>query len=414
MFSPILENRGARAAMYEEFYGLSARAFEPEADPNFYFPSLSSRKVMTTVGHGLNRGGGIALVSGPSGIGKTTLLLHLRERFASEPASLGLMSAAGADDSGLVVAAGRALGVEGVERRPDRALAYLGRFLEERALSGERIILFIDDAGAIGTEELAALHSLARLRLGEKPLLQIVLAGEEALADRMADIEGFDELRARLATICHLGVLLQDEMGPYLEARLKNVGWDNRPEIDAHLPDSLYRVTGGNPGAVGRMMTRLLERAAAEESMALQPDLLSAISQEFPSFAPHGLQNGAGENENTQTEGSSAADRGDDNMSRDSMKDSQEEAREIAAVPAGLAEAQIRAIEEAFVQRDRLTNRLRRDLDEIRNGPQASSVLPERLAAIEARLDEQEEILRHLLARMITFFETGRSDEEAG
>ena len=82
----------------------------------------------------------------------------------------------------------------------------------------------------------------------------------------------------------------------------------------------------------------------------------------------------------------------------------------------GLAEAQIAAIEGAFAEHDRILTRLRRELAELREQPAAESEgetapdlleerLEERLSAIEARLEQQDQALRHVLQRLIAFFE---------
>lgn len=82
----------------------------------------------------------------------------------------------------------------------------------------------------------------------------------------------------------------------------------------------------------------------------------------------------------------------------------------------GLAEAQIAAIESAFAEHGRMLARLRRELSELRAlpvseapGPGHDRVVEERLAAIEARLDQQDQALRHVLQRLIAFFEAAGS-----
>ena len=78
----------------------------------------------------------------------------------------------------------------------------------------------------------------------------------------------------------------------------------------------------------------------------------------------------------------------------------------------GLAEAQIAAIEGAFAEHDRMLTRLRRELEELReqpaaqgDGDTAAERLEDRIAIIEARLDQQDQALRHVLQRLIGFFE---------
>lgn len=80
--------------------------------------------------------------------------------------------------------------------------------------------------------------------------------------------------------------------------------------------------------------------------------------------------------------------------------------------PEGLAEAQIAAIEGAFAEHDRMLARLRRELEELRERDEVpvaadggADGVAERLDAIEARLDQQDQALRHVLQRLIAFFE---------
>ena len=84
----------------------------------------------------------------------------------------------------------------------------------------------------------------------------------------------------------------------------------------------------------------------------------------------------------------------------------------------GLAEAQIVAIERAFADRDRELDQLRREIGETRASfagetGQGSDAVDERLARIEARLDEQEQSLRHVLAQLIEFLETSGQRQAA-
>ena len=78
----------------------------------------------------------------------------------------------------------------------------------------------------------------------------------------------------------------------------------------------------------------------------------------------------------------------------------------------GLSEAQIVAIENAFAEHNRVLARLRRELDDLRLRPEEPlaadpgvETIGDRLDAIEARLDHQDQALRHVLQRLIAFFE---------
>ncbi|WP_133364996.1 hypothetical protein [Qipengyuania sediminis] len=70
----------------------------------------------------------------------------------------------------------------------------------------------------------------------------------------------------------------------------------------------------------------------------------------------------------------------------------------------GLAEAQIAAIEEAFAERDRTLARLRREVDDLRAASNPGTEFEQRLSQIEARLEQQDQALKHMLQRLIGFF----------
>lgn len=154
-----------------------------------------------------------------------------------------------------------------------------------------------------------------------------------------------------------------EEVEPYLVDRLRAVGWNGDPVLDLGLAPILHEATGGDRAAIDRAMTTLLDEAAAMGRTILAGDRLAAWSD------------GAVTSENAPPAG-------------------------------GLAEAQLDAIEGAFAEHDRKLARLRRELAELRDRPVATHLGEgSRLDQLEARLDQQDAALRHVLERLIAFFE---------
>lgn len=154
------------------------------------------------------------------------------------------------------------------------------------------------------------------------------------------------------------------EIEPYLVERLRAAGWEGAPVLDLGLAPLLYEATGGERAGIDRAMTALLEDAAGSGRSVIDGDGLAAWL------------------DGEQVPGDSPA--------------------------AGLAEAQLEAIEGAFAEHERALARLRRELADLREGsPPASAPvgLEERLGALETRLDQQDAALRHVLERLIEFFE---------
>lgn len=164
------------------------------------------------------------------------------------------------------------------------------------------------------------------------------------------------------------GELTREEVEPYLVDRLRAVGWDGNPMLHLGLAPLLHEATGGERKAIDRAMTALLEEAAQGGRTIIEGDGLAAwLDQQTPAHPA----------------ATASADGG------------------------GLAEAQIGAIEVAFADHDRQFARLRRELADLRDtvgDAAARAAIDVRLETIEARLDQQEAALRHVLEQLIDFF----------
>jgi general secretion pathway protein A len=159
-------------------------------------------------------------------------------------------------------------------------------------------------------------------------------------------------------------------------------------------------------------MTRLLLLGAVEEQSVLEVDMLEAVVEEMTGDA-------------APAEASAKPRPDREGPAADAIARAKDEARQASnefpaapvAAPAeaggapdkGLLDHQIEAIEAAFAERDKHMSALRREVEKL-SQERATDDLPadvdQRLASIEARLDEQERSLRHVLTMMIDYFES--------
>ena len=65
--------------MYESYWQLRQKPFEPGADPRFYYPGESHQAALLKLRYAIENRRGGALLAGPSGVGKTLLANMLRE-----------------------------------------------------------------------------------------------------------------------------------------------------------------------------------------------------------------------------------------------------------------------------------------------------------------------------------------------
>src|SRR6266567_3163788 len=63
--------------MYESFFGLSAKPFQLNPDPTFYFGSRGHKRAFAYLEYGLYQNEGFIVITGEIGAGKTTILRNL-------------------------------------------------------------------------------------------------------------------------------------------------------------------------------------------------------------------------------------------------------------------------------------------------------------------------------------------------
>ncbi|MBX7496218.1 XrtA-associated ATPase [Qipengyuania sp. 6B39] len=391
--------------MYEEFYGFSERPFQLTPDPAFYFESLTHKKALSYLGYGLNQGEGFVVITGEVGAGKSTLVAHLKEKLDGERMTVGEVVTSALDGEEMIHVAARSFGLDVDGGDKAAALAAIELFLHEEARNGRRVLLIVDEAQNLSIGALEELRMLSNFQLGSHPLLQTLLLGQPEFKHLLAQSDELEQLRQRVIAAHHLEPMQPGEIEPYVIHRLAHVGWDHNPEIGAGVWVKLHKATGGIPRKVNQVMTRLLLMGAVEEQAVLEADMLEAVLEEM-----------AGDASPEQAETKVARPRPDRDLP---AADAIAKAAQAAAAPQpvsqervrGLLDMQINAIEKAFAERDKHMAALRREVEKLsKTRAEAGGSLPadadQRLSAIERRLDEQEQSLRHVLTMMIDYFES--------
>ena len=392
--------------MYEEFYGFSERPFQLTPDPAFYFESLTHKKALSYLGYGLNQGEGFVVITGEVGSGKSTLVAHLKQKLDAERMTVGEVVTSALDDDEMIHVAARSFGLDIVGGDKAAALAAIELFLHEEARNGRRVLLIVDEAQNLSIGALEELRMLSNFQLGSHPLLQTLLLGQPEFKQLLAQSDELEQLRQRVIASHHLEPMQPGEIEPYVMHRLQHVDWTGSPEFDGSIWVRLHKTTGGIPRKVNQVMTRLLLLGAVEEKSLLDTDMLDAVVEEMTGDAAAAAEDAV------------AKPRPDRDLpAADAIAKVKDEARrptaeaqgDVETRNKGLLDHQIEAIEAAFAHRDKHMMALRREVEKLGQSKSSGEVpndLGQRLVAIEARLDEQERSLRHVLTMMIDYFET--------
>lgn len=254
--------------MYLEHFGLREQPFGPTPDPKFLYCSPEHAEALAALHYGISERRGFAALIGPPGMGKTTLLYYLLERWKGRaqtafvfhpPETREQMMAAVLEDLGLAPT-----GNYCADRRRLQNLAL------ECVRVRKRLLLVFDEAQRIPLEVLEEIRLLSNLETPQEKLIEVVLAGQPALADRLGEVEA-EQLRQRIAVWARLGPLDCDEVSRYVEHRLRVAGCKAADLLARSALALVARRSDGVPRRINALCFEALSSAFAQGKKRARP-----------------------------------------------------------------------------------------------------------------------------------------------
>lgn len=244
--------------MYDQHFGFSDKPFALTPDFRFFYKSQPHKRAMAYLEYGLEQSEGFIVITGPVGIGKTTLIEGLLEGIDSNSLLAVHLVSTNLSGHDLLRLVCQHLGLP----VPDSASkSQLLHTMEQRLRAvqkgGQRVILVVDEAQNLAMETLEELRMLSNFRVGHQPMIQSFLIGQEELRDNLQQ-PGLEQFRQRIIAACHLTPLCQDETRGYIHHRLQQVGWKGTPGIDPEVFEQIQSYTGGIPRRINQVCDRLL------------------------------------------------------------------------------------------------------------------------------------------------------------
>src|SRR5712691_402014 len=208
--------------MFLEFYKLREQPFGVTPDPRFLYLGPTHREALASLFYGVETGRGfLALVAEP-GMGKTTLLLQLLERLRSSAQTVFLFQTQ--CDSREFFR--YLLADMGFDTREHDIVALHKQFndaLISRMQAGKRFVLVIDEAQNLDDSVLETIRLLSDFETPRTKLMQIILAGQPQLAEKLAR-PALAQLRQRISMFIRLNRLTQEETAACIGHRLRLAG----------------------------------------------------------------------------------------------------------------------------------------------------------------------------------------------
>jgi len=208
--------------MVLRYFKLREQPFGVTPDPRYLYASATHREALSSLLYGVESGlGFVTLIANP-GMGKTTLLFEALRRMQETTRTVFLFQTI-TTPIDLVRALLIDLGVKDTQGTLVELQTQLNEVLVEHAASGKRLVLVIDEAQNLDDSVLEAVRMLSNFETASQKLMQIVLAGQLQLADKLAQPRLL-QLRQRISIFAHLKPLSAAETAAYIQHRLRVAG----------------------------------------------------------------------------------------------------------------------------------------------------------------------------------------------
>ncbi len=253
--------------MYEAFFELNELPFNITPDPRFLYFSPRHREAFAHLVYGItNRRGFIELV-GEVGSGKTTLCRAVLQHLPSTVQTALILNPS-LSATQLLRAILNDLGLTPKGRDRLAYIEQLNAYLLEMTKAGNNVALFIDEAQNLPAEVMEQIRLLSNLETDQHKLLQIVLAGQPELEERLSAHE-LRQLRQRITVRCRLEALNLAETGEYIAHRLKVAGAPVDVGFEPEAVQRVHRYTQGTPRVINTLADRSLLAAYVGQSRVI-------------------------------------------------------------------------------------------------------------------------------------------------
>jgi len=267
--------------MYETFYGFRDRPFELVSNTKFLFLTARQREALSTLQYGLTTAHGLTLLLGEAGTGKTTLIQAAVAGLKEGAVQYVLVSNPTLTRSEFYEFLAKAFGL-GPEaaRSKTRFLFELRRLLLDRQAAGMLSALILDEAQSIPYELLEEIRLLSNMETPTAKLLNVVLAGQPELANRLNEIS-LRQLKQRISLRCELQPMTLVETASYIAGRLRIAG--GRPELvfTREAIAAIYKASGGLPRMINVICDNALVGGFAAQVKPLSAAFVADVCRDF-------------------------------------------------------------------------------------------------------------------------------------
>ena len=264
--------------MYEAHFGLKSRPFGSKAEGAGIFVGPQQTKLIKSLQKGLGAADAIVTVTGPVGVGKTTMVTRALDSISPNrmAAWVGRMQLASEEVLDLLLAG---FGVRQQAKGTIRRFAAFRRLLAERAAAGAPVVIIIEDAHRLGIDALAEIEALTAADTGDTTCANIILMGQPGL-HKLLSKPDLARLKQRNRLRQSIDALSLAEVNGYLKHCIREAGGEYDAIFDNDVADIVFDCSEGIPRIINALCETALTSAMEGDSKRVSAALMHKVAAE--------------------------------------------------------------------------------------------------------------------------------------
>lgn len=260
--------------MLSPYFGFKEEPFGATPDPRWLYRSNTHREALASLRYAFFSNRGFTALIAPPGMGKTTLLNQFLQDIRRSARSVFVFDTQ-CDAVGLLRYILRDLGVAPANTG-DEMHEQLKEVLVKESRAGRRVVIVVDEAQNLSDEALEMLRLLTNFETQRAKLLQIVLAGQPALSDKLTKLS-LEQLRQRISTICWLEPFSMRDTTAYIRHRLEQAGYRGEPLFRKDALKLITSASQGTPRIINTLCFNSLSICCALKSKQVDRAMVAEV-----------------------------------------------------------------------------------------------------------------------------------------
>src|SRR6201998_1128754 len=266
--------------MYKKFFGLKENPFNVNPDPRYLYLTPNTQEALACLTYGIETRKGFILLTGEVGTGKTTLINKLLEWLHKERVFTAFVFNPRLSVSEFFDFMMADFGIACESRQKGQVLLKQNQRRLERYKAGERAVLIVDEAQNLSPQMLEEIRLLTNLETSTEKLLQIVLAGQPELEQKLNQPQ-LRQLRQRITLRAKTRPLTLEETLGYIQERLRIAGAENPDIFSPEAVAAIHRYARGIPRVTNLLREPPLVSAFVDQKNPVPSEIVEEVARDF-------------------------------------------------------------------------------------------------------------------------------------